>query len=614
MTQLTARRITGNRLPGRRFLIPGLAMAIAVAGFSPGRTFGADKASNDHLLPANTYLYVTVPNVTELKTRFNKTHTGQLIADPKLADFLGDVHKKLAEISEEVQKHVGVKLTDIFAIPDGEVSLAVLLPTDAKKLAVAAIVDFGKSRDTVDKILKSADEALDKAGFKKASRDVEGTQLVVYQKENKDKDDKKDSDKSEKAEEPDFGSQVAYAIKGDTLIAASSPLAIQDVLRRWGGKHAETLAEVAPYKAIVEMGKLEKGAPPVLTWYVNPITLVQAIIKSSDNVDQNVGMAMAVMPLLGLNNLKAIGGTVHMDTEEYDSISRILVYVEQPVSGLLSVFHFPATKQAPPRWVTEDSTAYVAINWDITKAFSAVEGVVDQFMGPGFTAQKLDEWATDENGPKIHIKKDVLDNLDGTITVATDNPDSSKPEAFRLLVALGVKDAKKAKGTLDKVSKMQGIPVKTRDFKGEIIYTLEGLPGFGDSSREMGLTVIQNHVMFSNDVSRLEQVILGDKDRKPLADSEKYLKLAKHFPNETSIQWYQEQEGQMKGLYEMFKSGKMSETLAAIPPLAKLIEGIDFKKLPEFDAIKKYLPPTASYGVPHANGAMFVSFSLKSSN
>ncbi|HEV8072317.1 MAG TPA: DUF3352 domain-containing protein [Planctomycetaceae bacterium] len=609
MRSLTARRITA-----RRMMIPGLALAIAFAALGARGAVAADKAPNDRLLPANTYLYVTVPNVTELKTRFAKTHTGRMLHDPKMADFLGDVHKKLAEISDEVQKHIGVKLTDIFELPDGEVSLAVLLPTDAKKLAVAAIVDFGKSRSTVDTILKSADQALDKAGFKKASRDVEGTQLVVYSKDkDKDKDEKKDSDKSDKPEEPDFGSQVAYAIKGDTLIAASSPAAIQDVLRRWGGKHAETLAEVAGYKAVVELGKHD-SAPSVLTWYVNPVTLVQAFVKSSDSVDQSVGMAMAVLPLLGLNNLKAIGGTVHMDTDEYDSVSRILVYVDQPVSGLLSVFHFPAAKQAPPRWVSEDSTAYVAINWDIPKAFSAVEGVIDQFMGPGFTAQKMDEWATDDNGPKIHIKKDVLDNLDGTITVATDSPDAAKPESFRLLVALGVKDQKKAKAALDKVSKMQGIPVKTRDFKGEVIYTLEGIPGFGDSSREMGLTVVQNHLMFSNDVSRLEQVILGDKDRKPLADSEKYQKLAKHFPKETSIQWYQEQESQMKGIYEMLKSGKLAESAAAIPPLAKLLEGIDFKKLPEFDALKKYLPPTASYGVPHANGAEFVSFTLKSAN
>jgi hypothetical protein len=596
-----------RRMTARRILIPGLAL---VLGLVASGALAADKAPNDRLLPQNTYLYLTIPSVNELKTRFAKTNSGRLLHDPKLSDFLGDVHKKLGELSDEVQKHIGVKLTDIFAIPDGEVSLAVLLPTDAKKLAVAAIVDFGKSKSTVETILKSADEALDKAGFKKASRDVEGTQIVVYtkDKEKEKGDDKKDSDKPE---EPEFGSQVAYAIKGETLIASSSAPALQDILRRWGGKHAETLAEVPAYKAIVDMGKQE-SSPSVITWYVNPVTLVQAFVKSSDSVDQSIGMAMAVLPLLGLNNLKGIGGTVHMDTEEYDSVSKIMVYVDQPVSGLLSVFHFPPTKQTPPSWVTEDSTAYVAINWDINKAYSAVEGVIDQFMGPGFTGQKLDEWATDANGPQIHIKKDVLDNLDGTITVAMDSPDASKPDAMRLLVALGVKDSKKAKAALDKVSKMQGIPVKTRDFRGQVVYTLEGIPGFGNSEKEMGLTVIQNHLMFSNDVSRLEQVILGDKDRKPLADSEKYKKLAKHFPKETSIQWYQEQESQMKSIYEMFKSGKAAESMAAFPPLAKIFEGIDFKKLPEFEALKKYLPASGSYGVPHANGAVFVSFTLKS--
>ncbi len=593
-------------MTARRIVIAGLALAI---GLTARGAFAAEKGPNDRLLPPNTFLYVTVPNVGELKTRFAKTHTGQLLHEPKLADFMGEIHKKLNEISDEVQKHIGVRLSDAFAIPDGEISLAVLLPTDAKKLAVAAIVDFGKNRDTVDTILKNTAEGLDKAGFKKATRDFEGTQLTVYTRANKsDGDDKKD-DKSEKPEEPDFGSQVAYAIKGDTLIASSSPVALQDILRRWGGKHAETLAELAPYKAIVDLGKQE-SSPSVLTWYVNPVSLVQAFVKSAE-VDQSIGMAMAVLPLLGLNNLKAIGGTVHMDTDKYDSISRILVYVDQPATGVLGVLHFPATKQTPPAWVKEDSTSYIAINWDIQKAFTAIEGLVDQFMGPGFTAQKLDEWATDDNGPKIHIKKDVLDNLDGSIDVCTDSPDANNPESMRLLVALGVKDAKKAKAALDKVSKMQGIPVKTRDFRGEIIYTLEGIPGFGNSNKEMGLTVVQNHLMFSNDVSRLEQLILGDKDRKPLAEAEKYKKIAEYFPAETSIKWYQEQVGQMKGIYEMFRSGKASESMSAIPVLGKLIEGIDFKKLPEFDAIKKYLPPSGSYGAPHANGAIFVSFSPK---
>jgi hypothetical protein len=197
-------------MTARRIVIAGLALAL---GLTARGTFAAEKGPNDRLLPPNTYLYVTIPNVSELKTRFNKTHTGRLLQEPKLADFMGEVHKKLNEISDEVQKHIGVRLSDAFAIPDGEVSLAVLLPTDAKKLAVAAIIDFGKNGETVATILKHTNEGLDKAGFKKSSRDFEGTQLVIYTRAKTDGDDKKD-DKSEKAEEPEFGSQVAYAIKG----------------------------------------------------------------------------------------------------------------------------------------------------------------------------------------------------------------------------------------------------------------------------------------------------------------------------------------------------------------------------------------------------------------
>ncbi len=47
----------------------------------------------------------------------------------------------------------------------------------------------------------------------------------------------------------------------------------------------------------------------------------------------------------------------------------------------------------------------------------------------------------------------------------------------------------------------------------------------------------------------------------------------------------------------MLRSGKLQQILAATP-LNKVIEGIDFKKLPDFDAIQQYLPPTASYADP----------------
>jgi len=582
----------------------GLAVAVAIAS-RPAWT--AEKAPNDRLLPSNTYLYVTVPNVGDLKARFGASHIGQLLHDPKLADFMGDLHKKFAQFGEEFEKNVGLKLNDVLAIPDGEVSLAVLLPTEAKKLAVAVIVDFGKnSGSTVNALLEKAASGLEKEGFKKTTRDVGGTQLVVYTKA---KEKKEGADPSD---EPDFGSQFVEVLKNDTLILTTSPIAAQDILKRWDGKHADTLADVAAYKSIVESS--HKGhTPPVLLGYLNPIALVQSFVKSNESAAESLGMAMAFLPVLGLDNLKAIGGSVQMGTEEFDSEWRLQICLDKEAGGVLKVFTFPATKQTPPKWVTDDASSYIGINWDVTKAYSAVEGLADQIMGPGATAQKLDEWAADDN-LKIHLKKDVIDNLDGVIHITSDNPDPSKPQTSRILVAFGIKNAKKMKGVLDKLSKLPGFQAEARDFRGEVIYNLAApqLAQFGNSNQTMGVAIVSDYLMFSTDVSRIEQVIIGDKDRKPLAESEKYKTLAKHFPAETSMIWYQEPDKQLKPLYEMLRSGKAQEMLAATP-LNKIFEGIDFKKLPEFDAIRKYLPPAASYALPQGNGAVFVSFSLKGS-
>ena len=300
--------------------------------------------------------------------------------------------------------------------------MAVLLPTDAKKLAVAVILDFGKSSgSTVNTLLEKASAGLEKEGFKKTTRDSRAPRWSSTPAQERIKKKKrtrgtKRRTGSDASDEPDFGSQFAHVLKNDTLILSSSPVAVQDILKRWDGKHSETLADVPAYKAIAESSN-QGHTPPVVLGYVNPIALVQAFLRSNESAAENLGMAMAFLPVLGLDNLKAIGGSMHLDTDEYDSETRLQIYLDRPASGVLSVFTFPPTKQSPPKWVTDDSSSYLGLNWDVPKAYAAVEALADQIMGPGATAQKLDDWANDEN-LKIHLKKDVIDNLDGVIHVA----------------------------------------------------------------------------------------------------------------------------------------------------------------------------------------------------
>src|ERR1700685_4338490 len=56
-----------RQLVARRLVMTGLALALALAA-RPAWT--ADKAPNDRLLPPSTYLYVTVPNVSDITSGF----------------------------------------------------------------------------------------------------------------------------------------------------------------------------------------------------------------------------------------------------------------------------------------------------------------------------------------------------------------------------------------------------------------------------------------------------------------------------------------------------------------------------------------------------------------
>ncbi len=351
----------------------------------------------------------------------------------------------------------------------------------------------------------------------------------------KDKDKDKDEDKKNgsDSDEPDFGSQFAQVMKNDTLILSTSPVAIQDILKRWDGKHSETLADVAGLQ--VDLGvKPRRPHGRRSPWATStPSLWCRRSSCSTTPGSRELHMAMAFLPVLGFDNLKpsAVRST-WLPTSTIPR-SRIQVYLEKAGLGRAAVsLTFPPVKQSPPKWITDDTSSYISLNWDVPKAYAAVEALVDQIMGPAPPRKKLDEWADDDN-LKIHLKKDVIDNLDGVIHFATDNPDPNKPDTNALPRRLRRQEWQEDEVRPRQAREIAELPGPTAGLpRRSDLQPRCGRPSqFGNNANQtMGVAVVNDYLMFSTDVSRIEQVIIGDKDRKPLAESAKYRTLAKHFP------------------------------------------------------------------------------------
>jgi hypothetical protein len=340
--------------------------------------------------------------------------------------------------------------------------------------------------------------------------------------------------------------------------------------------------------------------------------IVQSIIQQVAAQQPQVAIiAGAVMEPLGLYGLKAIGGSADMATEHYDGISKTFIVIEPPTKGLMNLFQFPAVEQKPPKWVSANATAWFSLNWDVAGAYTAANGLMAMIPNtpPGGLDGILDLFAQQE--PRVHLKKDVLDLLSGRIQVVVEpgKKKEGEPAEDRIVVAIGLTDAKKFQSTLTKLTKTPGFPGQVREFKGATIIEFEVPDISGSLEPKMaGLAIGQDQLMLSNDVTSIEALLRGTTDGDALVDSAAYKTIAEHFPSKMSIASFSRSDSQVDSLWQAAKGGQLSLVLSQVSdPLGQ----IDFTKLPDVDAVKKHLSPGGSYCAPDKKGVLFVSFGTK---
>jgi hypothetical protein len=557
-------------------------IAVIATTFSP-RPVAAQAVPSAKVLPNDVYLYFSVPSVKELKSRWTKTQFGQIRKDPAFAEFVGQVEEYLEKATREFETQTRLKLSELLDVPTGQVSAALMKPPRGQ-MAVVGFVDFGKSEDIVDQLLSKLEDALDKENATRKVQEFKNTRIVVYTMPGADQ------------QKGPFKPEFSYFVKDTQFVVSNDVSALESVLTNWGGNGDRSFADNRIFKHILE--KCKTGdAEPLFQWYLNPIELMKAGVTLAAEGNPQAMMAMGLLPLLGLNDFRGMGGAGDWATGGYEGISKTMMYVDQPPQGLLNLFRFPATDLAPPKWVGEKTQAYVAANWDVDAAYEAVETLVDTFQGAGALDRNIDDLAERPGGPGVHIKKDILDQLNGRFYMVNQGVENLEQAVPKLVFSIGVRNTKTMQDFIAKMIKMQGVPAKTRDFRGETIVE------FDAGQATVGLCVLNNSILISSDVSLLEAVIRGDRAQQPLADSPAYRQIAKDFPAKTSILSFQQTDEQVKVIYEAARKGELGN--ADIPAEAKDL----LAKLPPFEAIQKYLPLSGGYAIPDENGVLFVNIS-----
>lgn len=599
----------------RWFFMPTLLLATLLTALPTLPLHAAAPIPASHRLPEDTYAYFSIPNAKTSRARFSSSPMGQTFKDKSFDEFWKAIKPQMKEFNDELKKGTGVTVDDLYPIANGELTFAIT-DSDTQLPAVIAFVDFGKERKIIDQLIARMDKEAKKSGAGIAQKKYNGTTIHVI----------KPPANNPAAAPPGIPApgaipglpgninpvtlRIAYFIKDTHFVIATDIDLMEVILDNWDGKAKDAFVHTKVYSYINQRCRTDKRTP-AFEWYLNPLKLVEkAVNLAANQLGQGAGV-FGMVQMLGFANFKAVGGCCDMMTNKYSEVSKTIVYVEQPTAQLLNIFTGKTTNQAPPAWIPATVSDYKAVNWDIDKAFATIKGLIDAMAPVGSkTDDLIDQMEKDPNGPGLHIKKEIIDNLSGTVYKYLEPTKNGLPN---FLVAIGAKKnrEKELSKVVKKLITFANAPGKEHKVGGKIIYEIDlsaqaqqgalpgGIPPLPKNAAQLlkfYLVADKGHLFIGNNLTKLKNIVNG-KHGKSLANSAKYKKIAAHLPAKTTIQSYGTGDSLILTLLRNFPMAAI--TLPAIT------------KLPANSALTKYRRPAGSYTAPDKNGIYIESFSLK---
>jgi hypothetical protein len=591
------------RTPIRAVLRLALAACVGLAGTSITASQSRAAAVPENSLPNTTVFFAKVDDCAAFRDAFAKTSFGQMLSDPAMKDLKDDFKEKLADASKQLKEKVGVTINELLTLPQGPVAVAIVAKSDVK-MPVALVIhaDAGKNAEKMTEVLSKATKLAEtqaKDNAKVSTETFKGLTLHIIS--------------SGKENDP----PLVWTNSGSIFHITSDLDVLKDLISHADGRD-DSLAKSESFRKVTK--KLGTGGQAL--WFIDIAQIVKVGVKAAA-AGGNAGAQNpeAMLQILGLNNLKAAGGTLSLHSGNFDGVSKTFVLAPGPAQGLLKLFTMPKANLRPEPWVPATVSTYQTISWDLDGAYTAINDLANTFQ-PGVLNVFEQQLVGPNGGEPLSFQKDIFGPLGDRITIISDFKKPIKEDSQRMLIGVALEDAKKFQATLNKLIALANGSPKKREFQGTTIYdfAIPELPNQAPNSPLKGGTVslaISKDTLFvSTEPGLLELVLRGG--GATLGDTPEFQRVTKDIPSQTSTLTFAKSEDQARASYDMIKSGAFEKAFQnpqpGAPDMSRFAKLINKDKLPEFSVFAKYLNQGGGYGVQDEDGMVFTSFSLRKAN
>ena len=327
-----------------------------------GNQLTAQRPTAPKLLPYNTVAYFRIANLPEFKAKLSETSIGKIGNNEDIQSLMSSFYEEFLTAYPEIEEELGMPLDELLDLPQGEVCVAVAV-TDTGSVMFFLLVDFGDRIATTDKLLGRLDELVLAAGGSVEKEMVSETEVIVY-------------------DNPIDDNSPEVIIKDGTLVVTTNRLMTEHVVAHWEGTataEQRTFSQNRKFTAIMRSSVGTEEARPHASWYFDPLTLVTATTQGNFAAQA----AMAILPTIGLDGFKALGGSVILAPPGFDTISHTHIALAVPRRGVLDLLTFGTGDGTPEPWVPADVPAYITGYWNVDEAYDNLITLLDTVLGEG---------------------------------------------------------------------------------------------------------------------------------------------------------------------------------------------------------------------------------------
>ncbi len=565
----------------------------------------AQRPSAPKLFSNKTLAYLRVDDSRDLKDRMAATGMGKMVNDPEISPILGSFYSTLVGNIQGLQEAIGLNLDELLSVPNGEMAIA-LVGTKGEP-AVCVLLEVGSEEPALQMMLDRAKSAAQDAERAMETKAIGSITLQII-------DGRRENEK------------LGYFIDSGVFVASNKLDYLEQLALVWTGNGIDhkPLADNRDFTTIMSRCVGTEGERPQVSFFVDPIAIVREVGKSNNG---SVAV-LAILKTLGVDGIKAVGGSMIIAPNEFDSIIHGHLLLNPNRQGIMKVMRPKSGSTTPETWVSDQIVGYFTINWDFAKTFKAIAEIVDTIAGEGTFENRVVVEGSKNLG--IDLRKDLINLLDDRLSLVQTIVPPKKINSQATIYSLHIKESSRMKSEIlpklfEKV-KGNGPTMKTKMLGDVTIYHIEIPEQAGQRNANIRIPqpcvcVMDDQLLLSDSLTAMEEAIAfnmsGDG---PLSDSIEFKlvqdRIKAQLKNaEMSIMAYQRPEEGMRLMYDLATDPASIDSLEQMsennPFFQAIVTALKGKKLPPFEVIAKYLAPGGAFVVEEETGLHYTGFSMR---